>query len=174
MWNHLTHFIPPQQAWPADRGTLLRPLTQVERAAAPAIQAGPVKFGKENEARSLLGSEHYSGAVIDNLVPKPTRWAKELTSSDNWAFVPPDVLNGLMNGDSNNRARQRFLRRTTTTADTLFACFLCRNYSDCIFVVTDSNRVGLLHHEHLQLGGRARESTGGQTPSPPPHVHGVF
>jgi hypothetical protein len=93
----LAAFIPPQQAWPAERGTLLRPLTQVEKAAASAIQADPAKFGRETEARSLFfGSEHYSGAVIDNLVPKLTRWAKELTSSDNWAFVPSDVLNGLM------------------------------------------------------------------------------
>ena len=79
----LAAFIPPQQAWPAERGTLLRPLTQVERAAASAIQADPAKFGRETEACSLFGSEHYSGAVIDNLVPKLTRWAKELTLSDN-------------------------------------------------------------------------------------------
>jgi hypothetical protein len=100
----LAAFISLQQACPAERGTLLRPLTQVERAATSAIQADPAKFGRETEACSLFGSEHYSGAVMDNLVPKLTRWAKELTLSDNWAFVPPDVLNGLMNGDSNNRA----------------------------------------------------------------------
>ena len=68
-------------------------------------------------------------------MPKLTRWAKELTASDNWAFIPPDVLNGLMNGDSNNRARQRVLCRTT--ADTLFACFLCGNYSHWFLVVAD-------------------------------------
>jgi hypothetical protein len=68
---------------PAERGTLLRLLTPVERTAASAIQANPAKFGRETEARSLFGSEHYSGAVIDNLVSKLTRWAKELTASDN-------------------------------------------------------------------------------------------
>jgi hypothetical protein len=79
----LTASIPPQQVRPAERGTLLRPLTPVERTAASAIQADPAKFGREIKARSLFGSEHYSGAVIDNLVPKLTRWAKELTTSDN-------------------------------------------------------------------------------------------
>ena len=64
---------------------------------------------------------------MNNLVPKFTGWAEELTMSDNWAFISPDVLNGLMVGDSNNRARQRVLRRIT--ANTQFACFLCGNYS---------------------------------------------
>ena len=40
-----------------------------------------------------------------------------------------------MNGDSNNRARHRVLCRTT--ADTLFACFLCGNYSHWFLVVAD-------------------------------------
>jgi hypothetical protein len=76
-------------------------------AATSAIQADLAKFGRVTEARSLFGREHYSGAVMNNLVPKLAGWAKELTTSDNWAFVPPDVLNGLMDGESNNRAHQR-------------------------------------------------------------------
>ena len=78
--------------------------------AAAVIQADPAKFGRATEARSLFGREHYSGAVMDNLVPKLTEWAKGLTRSDSWAFIPPDVLNGLMIGDSNNRAHQRVRR----------------------------------------------------------------
>jgi hypothetical protein len=131
----LAAFLPPQQERPAERGTLLRPLTPAEWAAALAIQNDPAKFGRVTEARSLFGSVHYSGAVIDNLVPKLTMWAKELIASDNWAFIPPDVLNGLMNGDSNNRARHRVLR--STTADTLFACFFCGNCSHWFLVVAD-------------------------------------
>jgi hypothetical protein len=95
----LAAFIPPQQTWPAERGSLLRPLSQAEMAAAEAIQADPATFGRATEARSLFGREYYSGAVMDNLVPKLTGWAKKLTSTDNWAFVPPDVLYGLMDGD---------------------------------------------------------------------------
>ena len=62
----LDSFIPPQQAWPAGRGTLLRPLTQMERAAASAIQDDSAKFGRETEARSVFGSEHYSGILYRN------------------------------------------------------------------------------------------------------------
>jgi hypothetical protein len=40
-----------------------------------------------------------------------------------------------MDGDSNNGARQRILRRTT--AGTQFACFLCGNYSHWFLVVAD-------------------------------------
>jgi hypothetical protein len=101
-----------------------------------AIQADPDKFGRATEARSLFGREHYSGAVMDNLVSKLTGWAKGLTRSDNWAFIPPDVLNGLMNGgDSNNRAHQRV--RQWTSASTQFACFLCGNYSHWFLVVAE-------------------------------------
>jgi hypothetical protein len=63
----LSAIIPPQQEWPAELGSLLRPLTQAEMAAASAIQADPAKFGRVTEARSLFGREHYSGAVTDNL-----------------------------------------------------------------------------------------------------------
>jgi hypothetical protein len=58
-----------------------------------------------------------------------------MTMSDNWAFIPPDVLNGLMDRDSNNRARQRVLRRTA--AETQFTCFLCGNHSHWFLVVAD-------------------------------------
>ena len=131
----LSAFASPQQVWPAERGSLLRPLSQAETVAAAAIQADPDKFGRATEARSLFGREHYSGAVMDNLVPKLTEWAKGLTRSDSWAFIPPDVLNGLMSGDSNNRAHQRV--RRWTSASTQFACFLCGNYSHWFLVVAD-------------------------------------
>ena len=131
----LSTFAPPQQEWPAERGSLLRSLSQAETVAAAAIQADPDKFGRATEARSLFGREHYSGAVMDNLVPKLTEWAKGLTRSDSWAFIPPDVLNGLMSGDSNNRAHQRV--RRWTSESTQFACFLCGNFSHWFLVVAD-------------------------------------
>ena len=131
----LSTFAPPQQEWPAERGSLLRPLSQAETVAAAAIQADPDKFGRATEASSLFGREHYSGAVMDNLVPKLTEWAKGLTRSDSWAFIPPDVLNGLMSGDSNNRAHQRV--RRWTSESTQFACFLCGNFSHWFLVVAD-------------------------------------
>ena len=131
----LSTFAPPQQEWPAERGSLLRSLSQAETIAAAAIQADPDKFGRATEACSLFGREHYTGAVMDTLVPKLTEWAKGLTSSDSWAFIPPDVLNGLMTGDSNNRAHQRV--RRWTSENTQFACFLCGNFSHWFLVVAD-------------------------------------
>jgi hypothetical protein len=78
----LSTFAPPQQEWPDERGSLLRPLSRAEMVAAAAIQADPDKFGRATEARSLFGREHYSGTVMDNLVPKLMEWAKGLTRSD--------------------------------------------------------------------------------------------
>lgn len=131
----LSTLAPPPQEWPAERGSLLRPLSQAETVAAAAIQADPDKFGRATEACSLFGREHYSGAVMDNLVPKLTEWAKGLTRSDSWAFIPPDVLNGLICGDSNNRAHRRV--RRWTSESTQFACFLCGNFSHWFLVVAD-------------------------------------
>ena len=131
----LSAFAPSQQEGPVERGSLLRSLSQAEMVAAAAIQADPDKFGRATEARSLFGKELYSGAVMDNLVPKLTEWAKGLTTSDCWAFIPPDVLNGLMGGDSFNRAHQRVRRWTSESIQ--FACFLCGGFSHWFLVVAD-------------------------------------
>jgi hypothetical protein len=53
----LSAFSPSQQEWPAERGSLLRPLSQAEMAAAAPIQADPAKFGRATEARSLSLAE---------------------------------------------------------------------------------------------------------------------
>ena len=74
----LSTLAPPQQEWPAERGSLLRSLSQAETVAATAIQADPDKFGRATEARSLFGREHYSVRLLPlreflPLVPRGSR-----------------------------------------------------------------------------------------------------
>jgi hypothetical protein len=124
-WNRSLHLPPLNRSGQLNGGLFSVPCRKWKRLQPRPFKLTRPKFGRATEARS----------VLDSLVPKLTEWAKGLTKSDNWAFIPPDVLNGLVDGDSNNRAHQRV--RRWTTASTQFACFLCGNYSHWFLVVAD-------------------------------------
>ena len=93
----------------AANGHLLRPLSTSERAAAHAIALNPLSYGLDNCSRHLFDRSWFNTAIISNLVDKLTTWSRDITSSDRWVFLPPDILNGLASGRLYPWARGKLL-----------------------------------------------------------------
>ena len=104
----------------------------VPRAEVPSVSTFLSRQGRG-------GHRRLPGVRLADGCPRPPdqpfRTIADSEARDSWAFIPPDVLNGLMSGDSNNRAHQRV--RRWTSESTQFACFLCGNFSHWFLVVAD-------------------------------------
>ena len=131
--SDITEFLPAPHGSPI--GHLLRPLSPSERAAAAAIAGKPQDYGLESLSGHLFGRSWYNTAVISNIVDKLTAWARDITNSDRWVFLPPDIINGLASGRLHSWARRTLL--ASISDDTQHICFICNTGTHWYLIVAD-------------------------------------
>ena len=129
----ITEFLPAPNESPI--GHLLRPLSSSERAAAAAISINPQDYGLESLSGHLFERSWYNTAVISNIVDKLTAWARDITNSDRWVFLSPDIINGLASGRLHSWARRTLL--ASISDDTQHICFICNTGTHWYLIVAD-------------------------------------
>jgi hypothetical protein len=88
-----------------------------------AIVANPQDYGLDSLSEHLFGRSWYNTAVIFNIVDKLTAWSRDLTNSDRWIFLSPDIIDGLTSGLLFPWARSKLL--SSILDDTQYICFIC-------------------------------------------------